>query len=399
VSPTATWSLWGSRLSPYALKLEALLRFCELDYRWLPAEGSRVDALRCARRRSRLVAGRLPLTWPRMDELDEFPLVPFLFGPGGENLYDSTAIAFWLDQRGVGAARRDARLLPEDPTLRFTVRLLDEAFDEVGLYLVHHNRWVMSAGDNDAGTRLAAEMRPLLGPAAAWLSRSFPARQVRRLPYLMSVADPGADHFADLPRRLRPPSHAGFPPTHELLDRAFTELLGAVEPVLSRRPYLFGERFTLADASLYGQLGMNLADPIASARVQRDAPATDAWLRRLATGDFGASADRGAVALDADIEPLLAWVDRTFVPLMRQNQQAYARHQAAGDTLFNESAFDRDRALYDGELLGSPFRSVAKTFQVRVWRDLQVAWRELAASSRERLTGLIPAMDAGRTLG
>jgi len=329
-----------------------------------------------------------------MDALDEFPLVPFLFGPGGENLYDSSAIAVWLDQQGLGTARADAALLPEEPALRFAVRLVDEALDEVGLYLVHHNRWVVSAGDNDAGTRLAAEMRPLLGPAAGWLRRSFPARQVRRLPYLWSVAEPGAGHFADLPRRLRPPSRAGFPPTHELLDRAFTELLGAVEPVLAQRPYLFGERLTLADASLYGQLGMNLADPSASARVQRDAPATDAWLRRLAAGDFGGSADRGAVVLDADIEPLLAWVDRTFVPLMRQNQQAYDRHRAAGETLFNEGAFDRGRALYDGELLGSPFRSVAKTFQVRVWRDLQVAWRELPPASSRLLVELLPAFEA-----
>jgi glutathione S-transferase len=393
VSPPPTWSLWGSRLSPFALKLEALLRCCGLDYRWLPAEGSRIAALRFARRRSRLVAGRLPLTWPRMDGLDEFPLVPFLFGPDGENLYDSTAIAFWLDQRGF-AARGDAQLLPEDPTLRFVVRLVDEALDEVGLYLVHHNRWVVSARDNDAGIRLAVEMRPLLGPFAGWLSRAFPARQVRRLPYLMSVADPSAEHFADLPARLRPPARSGFPPTHELLDRAFTELLGAVEPVLSRRPYLFGERFTLADASLYGQLGMNLADPSASALVRREAPSTDAWLRRLACGDFGASADRGNLLLDADVEPLLGWVERTFVPLMRQNLQAYERHRAAGETLFNEAAFDRGRSLYDGELLGMAFRSVAKTFQARVWRDLRSAWHQLAPSSRRRLAELLPAFEA-----
>jgi glutathione S-transferase len=393
VSPTSPWFLWGSRLSPFALKLEALLRFRSLDYRWLPAEASRAEGLRFARRRRRLVAGRLPLTWPRMDELDEFPLVPFLFGPGGENLYDSTAIAFWLDQQDLGAARGDAALLPEDPALRFAVRLIDEALDEVGLYLVHHNRWVVSARDNDAGTRLAAEMRPLLGPLAGWLKRAFPARQVRRLPYLMSVADPAADHFADLRRRLRPPPRAGFPATHELLDRVFTELLGAVEPVLSRRPYLFGERFTLADASLYGQLGMNLADPSASALVRRDAPATHAWLRRLACGNFGASEDRGDVVLDAAIEPLLGWVDRTFVPLMRQNQQAYERHRAAGETLFNEPAFDRGRSLYDGELLGSPFRSVAKTFQVRVWRDLRSAWRELGRGPRQHLVELLPAFE------
>ena len=48
------------------------------------------------------------------------------------------------------------------------------------------------------------------------------------------------------------------------------------------------------------------------------------------------------------------------------------------------------RALYDGELLGRPFRSVAKTFQVRVWRDLRRDWDALAAADRARLEALLP---------
>ena len=38
-----------------------------------------------------------------------------------------------------------------------------------------------------------------------------------------------------------------------------------------------------------------------------------------------------------------------------------------------------------GELLGRPFRSVAKTFQVRVWRDLVAEFGALDAASRARL--------------
>ena len=166
----------------------------------------------------------------------------------------------------------------------------------VGLYLVHHNRWVVSARDNDAGARLAREMRPLFGPLAPLVGHFFPARQVRRLPYLFSVAPPDSARFDDLPARLRPPARAGFPPTHELLEHAFAELLAALEPVLSRRPYLLGTRFTLADASLYGQLGMNRTDPSARAWIARAAPATHAWIDRIAPGDFQATSPRrGAV--------------------------------------------------------------------------------------------------------
>jgi hypothetical protein len=277
-----------------------------------------------------------------------------------------------------------------DAALRFAVRLADEALDEVGLYLVHHNRWVVSAADNDAGARLAREMRPLLGPLASILGRQFPIRQVRRLPYLFSVA-PSDASFGNLPSSLRPPSRPGFPPTHELLEQAFAQLLAAVEPVLAARPFLFGERFTLADASLYGQLGMNRKDPSAWAWIRRDAPATSAWIERLARGDFAGHRFEGELRIHDDLAPLLAWICRTFVPLMRQNLAAYERHRTAGETLFNERAFDRGAALYDGELLGRPFRSVAKTFQVRVWRDLRAEWQALEAGDRRSLEAYLPS--------
>jgi hypothetical protein len=75
---------------------------------------------------------------------------------------------------------------------------------------------------------------------------------------------------------------------------------------------------------------------------------------------------------------------------MRQNERAYERHRAAGETRFNESAFNAGRAMYDGELYGQPFRSVAKSFQVRVWRDLRNEWDGLEVADRRRLEGVLP---------
>lgn len=384
------WVLWGAELSPFALKVELLLRFVGLPYAWMPRDGGFREAVRFALRRRRLVAGRLPQTWPRMTELDEYPLVPFLFGPGGENLVDSSAIGEWLDRAGSLRGEAAALVPGAAPAVHFAVRLLDEAFDEVGLYLVHHNRWVVSARDNDAGRRLAAEMRPLLGPGARLLARTFPARQVRRLPYLLSVADPADRSFDDLPRPLRPPAREGFPATHALLDQLFRELVAAVEPVLASRPFLLGDRFTLADASLYGQLGMNRSDPSAWARLRHDAPATAAWLERLAAGDFRGHRDDGTLRVDDSLEGLLGWVSRGFVPLMQQNRDAWVRHRAAGESRFNEAAFDRGRALYDGTLCGRPYRNAVKTFQVRVWRDLRWEWERLERPDRARLEALLP---------
>ena len=78
-----------------------------------------------------------------------YPLVPFLLPARGGVLYDSSALARWLDDVHPAPG---GPLVPYDPTLRFVASLIDEAFDEVGLYLVHHNRWVHSARSNDAST-------------------------------------------------------------------------------------------------------------------------------------------------------------------------------------------------------------------------------------------------------
>jgi hypothetical protein len=244
---------------------------------------------------------------------------------------------------------------------------------------------VTSAATNDAGVRLAHQMRRVRPPGTGpILARRFSARQVRRLPYLFSVAPPG--YTLPLPAERVPPERPDFPPTHALLDETWLAHLDAMEARLGASPHLLGERFTVADASAYGQLSMNLTDPTANERLLVRAPRTHAWLVGVRDGRHVGS--RGDLALHDSLRPLLRIVAETFVPLMRQNEAAYAAARAAGETLFNERAFDRGRALYDGELRGHRFRAVVKTFQVRVWRDLRQAWQALREPDRRRIDEL-----------
>lgn len=377
--------VWGSELSPYTLKLRALLTAAAVPYRDLPAEGGRLENLRCIRLIERGKRRRTIERWPGLDPLDEYPLVPFLILDEQRVLYDSSALAAWLDH--VQAPPRGP-LVPDDPAVGFVARLIDEAFDELGLYLVHHARWVTSALTNDAGARLAHEFRRVLPPGMQpVMARRFARRQVRRLPYLFSVAPPDL-LVPGLPPELTPPSRPGFPPTHALLDEIRGAVLLALEGVLTHQPYLLGERFTLADASVYGELGMNLKDPTAAEDMRRRAPTTFRWLCAIRDGAHAASA--GPLVLADALRPLLELVDRTFAPLMAQNEAAYAAACAAGETRFNEWAFDHGRALYDGVLLGHPFRAVVKTFQVRVWRELRAAWAALDAEARARVRQVLP---------
>ena len=273
--------------------------------------------------------------------------------------------------------------------MHFTCRLIDEAFDEFGLYMVHHNRWVTSASTNIMGEMTATEMRKLLPPfMRRRVARKLPLRQVRRCPYLFSVAP--SDYACGMPEALTPPAREGFPATHEILDTAWRRYLAAMESILQQQPYLLGQRFTLADASAYGQLSMNLVDGRAAQLLEELAPTTYRWLCTIRDGGHRGSS--GELQLDEGLLPLLECIGETFIPLMRQNEAAYREAVSRGQTLFNEAAFDRGEALYDGRLLGRPFRAVAKSFQIAVWQDLCGEWWSLGDSDRQALGTLFPLL-------
>lgn len=380
-----THVVWGPELSPFLLKLEAMLAWAGVPQRRLPRDGSRAENLRTTLLVERAKAARTarrPLGDD--DALDEYPLVPFLVTPSRDVLYDSSAIARWLDR---DHAPDGGPLLPGDAATRFVASFLDEAFDEFGLYMVHHNRWKLAAGDNGRpGMRLAREYARQIPPGVAPLFATwFERRQVRRLPYLFSVAPRGYT-APGVAAAMTPPSRDGFPPTHELLEHAWERTLAAIAAILGERPFLLGERFTIADASAYGQLSMNLTDTAAARRLRELAPSVHDWL--VAIRDRRHVAARGSlvdVAGCAALRGLLAVFADTFVPLMRANEAAFDAWRARGETVFNEKAFDAGRALYDGSVAGHPFRSVAKSFQARTWRDLRRGWEALDASSRARV--------------
>ena len=419
-SQAANWQLLGSELSPFSLKMSLMLRYAGLAYLPVPQQAQWREALAVIRRQAAVRAGKLPVHWPPVSADDELPLLPFLFaqrsagkhGTGKpdagavagrfarpqHNIYDSTALAEWLADH----SPRSGRFPPftaDDPAADFVIRLIDDYADEFGLYMAHHNRWVAAAGENSAGARLAEEWRVLLPLAALrrGVARRFAARQVRRLPYLFSVA-PAGFACAGLAAELQPPSLAGFPPTHELLNDAFLRLLASLEPILERQEFLFGHRLSLADAAIYGQLSINMDDPAAERLIARNAPATHRWLQRLRAGP--PSPSYAAFKLRQGLKPLLAEICRTHVPLMQQNLQAYRAAGFSSAAQCNEPSFssaehepapELEQAMYDGSLYGQPFRAVVKSFQVASWQQCRRRWQRLSEAEREQVAALLPA--------
>jgi glutathione S-transferase len=379
-------TFWGLKASPFQLKMQALADAAGISWqRWpdqagtLPALGMLARLRRARRRRS---VQRFP---GFVAGMDEYPAVPFYTFDHRQFYYDSTGLALHIDSMKVSAQP----LVPESSTAGFLCRLIDEAFDEFGLYMVHHNRWVTSASTNVMAKMTVAEIGKALPPfVRGRIQRKLAQRQVRRCPYLFSVAPTGYE--CGMPDTLTPPSRDGFPPTHELLDAAWRRYLGATEAILTHQPFVMGERFTLADASIYGQLGMNLVDGRAAELMEELAPYTYRWLLDIQEG--GHRDSRGSIDHNPGLSPLVDCIVDTFVDLMRQNAAAYRKARAEGQILFNEAAFNRGQALYDGSLAGAPFRAVIKTFQVAVWQDICAAWWALAPDERDHISRDFPRL-------
>lgn len=385
-------TFWGLTASPYQLKMQSIADFAGLSWRRLPEQGRPLENLRFMRRLRKAKAADAVMRFPqRIAGMDEYPEVPYYTLDGQGLYYDSSGLALHLDELGHTALP----LLPQSGAERFLCRLIDEAFDEFGLYMVHHNRWVTSAHTNVMGEMTAREMGLWIpSPIRHNIARRLSQRQCSRLPYLFSIAPPGMD--TSMGSNITPPARAGFPPTHEMLDQAWRNYLAAMEQLLSQQPYLLGQRFTLADASAYGQLGMNLVDGRAAELLQELAPQTYRWLCAIRDGEHRGS--RGQLQISQSVDYLIKCIGDTFIPLMQQNASAWEDNYTNGQRCFNEKAFDRGEALYDGKLMGKPFRAVAKTFQVEVWRELLSDWNELASNEQADLLNRYPTLEGCKRL-
>ncbi len=385
--------LYGSALSPFSLKVRFACERAGLEHRRFPEHAGTRENLIVQARRFLLVRGLSRPTHPAVGPLDELPLVPFLFGPDGTSYWDSSAIVRWLDAQP--PREPAAPLVPREPRARFAAHLLDEAFDEVGLYALHHQRWVVSARSTRAAEVAGEEFRSLIPwPLWRFSQETFAARQVRRLPYLFSVA-PFGFHVPGVAPHRQPRPRAGFPATHALLARLHEGFVAGLEGALAAAPFLLGSSFSIADAAAGGMIASHLLiDPDTAESLAERAPRAVAWARGLLAGrgDTPSGAVANPFVVSPAIEPLLAFAASALVPLLLANGRAHARLGGGPASRYNEAAFDRGEGLYDGELLGHPFRSVVKTFQVRVLGELRAAFHALDAADRSYFLGVAPAL-------
>lgn len=274
--------LHGLNLSYFTGKLQAYLRYVELPFAFAEMDSA-------AMRRAARATGMAQM--PALELAD------------GRWMTDTTATIGWIEARRGGPA-----VIPEDPALAYLSRLVEDYADEWLWRPALHYRWSYAADTALMGRRIAAEMlRDVPGPLAlrtALIIRRQQAKYVRG----DGVTQATRGHVEDIYRRN----------------------LGWLEAMLATRPFLLGERPSLADFGFMGPMFRHFSLDPTPARIMRDtAPGVYEWVARV----WNARASRlaGAALLTevpADWSPLLRDIGAGYLPYLAANAAA-ARAGAA----------------------------------------------------------------------
>lgn len=243
--------------------------------------------------------------------------VPVVERADGVFLRDSTAIIEWMEARYPAGA-----VLPEDPATAFLCRLLEDYADE-GLWRpALYYRWAF-AKDALLNARRFTEdflFQPLVPKALLRL-------QARRRQQGAYMAGEGItkDNRADV-------------------EQHYLDELDDLEAIFRMRPFLFGERPSLADfgyfASMFRHFGI---DPTPARIMRTRAPGVYEWVARM----WNARASRigrlpwapAKGGLPEGLEPLFARAARRYLPALHGNAKAVAEGRAHHDAILDGKAY------------------------------------------------------------
>jgi len=249
--------------------------------------------------------------------------VPVVECADGSFMRDSTAMIEWFEQH-----YRVASVLPDDPPGAFYCRLLEDYADE-GLWRpALYFRWAFAKDAELYSRRFTEDFLSYPLTPAAILRISVRDRQ----------------------RRVYLRGEGITPENRRDVERHYTDELADLEAILRRRPFLFGDRPSLADfgyfASMFRHFGI---DPTPSRIMRNSAPAVYEWVARMwnsrAAKLGGLAWDTGADGLPDGLEPLLARAARRYLPSLHANARAVAAGRSQYSTTLDGKTYARLRAV------------------------------------------------------
>lgn len=277
--------VYGSSISYFTGKLENYFRLKGIPYQ--------------------LAALRHPHVARRIRENTGSSQMPALQLSDGRWMSDTTAIIQWFESEYPAPA-----VTPADPLQRFFSLLLEDYADEWLWRPAMHYRWYYEEGARFASYHLAGEIAADV-PVPAFIKRRV------------------------ITRRQRNGYTTGDGITAEQVpgvESIYRRMLAQLEAIFRVRPFLLGDRPSLADIGFSGPIFRHFSlDPV-PARIMKDqAPAVYEWSARLWNTTLQDGPGELLQGIPADWGPILDEVGKQYLVYLCDNVAAVA----AGQTRFN----------------------------------------------------------------
>ena len=278
---------------------------------------------------------RLPFDTRKYKRAVGLMQVPALQLADGRWMTDSTKMIQWFESQ-----IPNHPLIPEDPLQAFVCLLLEDWADEWWWRPAMHYRWHYPVGAHFASRHLATELMGSV-PLPVW-PKAWVLRRRQRSGY--TTGD-------------------GITPANEAaVEASVKRLLAHLEAIFRDRPFILGDRPSLADIGFSGPFFRHFAlDPVPLEIIRRQAPAVLEWVARLWNTRLSACSGHWAEGVPEDLGPLLDDIGVSYLPYL----------------CANADAVDAGKKRFDVEVGGVLFKG-ARYSRYRVWCLQELRSRYLA---------------------
>lgn len=320
--------VYGLKVSYFTGKLEGYLRYKKIPYEFCP-----------------MTVAAFTRDIPRMTGAMQMPAVELA---DGRWMTDSSPMIDWFEAEYPGHA-----ILPEDPVQAFICRVIEDYADEWLWRPAMHFRWSYPVSSKLLARQISDDMAADI-PLPGWLVRR---RTEKRQRYNFVKRD-GVS-----------------PQTQDHVEQGYFTLLKLLAPIFEARPFMFGDRPTLADIGLFGPLFRHFSmDPKPAVIMRETAPAVMEWVYRL----WNTKASR----VEGD---LVAGIPDDLLPLLREIGETHLEALCA-----NAGAWAAGQKHYDATIQGVHYSDLP-TSQYRVWclEKLQQHFAALAGVAHKQTAELL----------
>jgi len=277
-----TLTVYGSKISYFTGKLEGYLRYKEIPYRFQAMTSEYFNTI-----------------VPDKTGAQQMPAVELA---DGRWMTDTTPIIDWLESEYVQQS-----VIPTDPVQAFICRLLEDYADEWLWRPAMHYRWSYRRSQKALSAFIVDELFDEV-----------------KAPFFLKcwkISKRQKSNFVD--------GDGVTEKTRNHVEHSYLHILGMLENILKKRPFLLGDKPSLADIGLFGPMFRHFSlDPTPAEIMRELAPNVFEWVARLWNSKASECKGEWLNGIPADWSPILTEIGETHLQNLNANVEAFKRGQA-----------------------------------------------------------------------